>query len=105
MPRDPAQGVEVRLHLEVAVALRPGGHGVALDRVHLHVDGQQVVARLGAVPGHLVEEVGAGEALALQPALHVDQAEQDGVDLAGGDGRAQLLERQVGHRRDTVLAA
>ncbi len=89
------QRVEVGLHLEVAVAALPRGHRVAVDGVHLDVDGEQVVARLGAVLDDLVEEVARGQALALQAALHVGQRQQDGVDLAGVDLRAQLVE---GHR-------
>jgi hypothetical protein len=42
-----------RLEHEVAVAALPRRHVVALDRVHVDVDGEQVVARLGAVLGHL----------------------------------------------------
>ncbi len=41
----------------VAVAALPRGHRIALDRAHVHVDGEQVVAALGAVLGHLVQEV------------------------------------------------
>ena len=63
-------------HLEVAVAALPRAHRVAVDGVHLDVDGEQVVARLGAVLEHLVEEVLRREALALQAALHVGQGEQ-----------------------------
>ena len=67
--------------LEVAVALLPVGHPVARDRVHLHVEREQVVARLDAVVEHLVDEVVAVDALAHQPALHVGEAGEDGVDL------------------------
>jgi hypothetical protein len=93
MPWDRAQRAEVGLELEVAVAALPRGHGVARDRVHLDVHGEEVVAPLRAVVDDLVEEVAGHEALALQPALHVGHAEQDGVDRAVLDGLGQLLER------------
>ena len=89
-----AQRVEVGLHLEVAVAALPRRHRVAADGVHLDVDGEQVVAGLGAVLGDLVEEVRRGQPLALQAALHVGEREQHGVDLAAADRRAQLVELQ-----------
>jgi hypothetical protein len=92
VPRHEPQRLEVRLHLEVAVAALPRGHLVAADRVHLDVDGEQVVAGLGAVLGDHVEEVARGQPLALQAALHVAEREQDGVDRPGRRGRAQLLQ-------------
>ena len=86
VPRDRAQRVEVGLQLEVAVAALPGRHRVAVDGVHVDVDGQQVVAALGAVLGDLVQEVRGGQPLALQPALHVGDRQQHGVDRAVRDG-------------------
>jgi hypothetical protein len=71
VPGDPAQRVEVGPHDEVAVAALPRGHGVAVDGVHVDVDREQVVAALGAVLHHLVEEVRGGQPLALEPTLHV----------------------------------
>ena len=41
----------------------------------------------------------ARQPLALQPPLHVGEAQQDGVDLAGVDRRAQLIEREGSHGR------
>ena len=100
VPGDPAQRLEVGLHLEVAVAPLPGRHRVAVDRVHLDVHGEQVVARLGAVRDDVVDEVPGHQPLALQPALHVGQAQQHGVDLAGVDRRAELVEgERRGHGR------
>ena len=56
LPRHRPQRVEVGRHHEVAVAALPRGHRVAVDGVHLDVDREQVVAALGAVVDHLVEE-------------------------------------------------
>ncbi len=100
-PRHRHQGGEVGRHHEVAVAARPRGHGIAVDRVHLHVDGQQVVAGLGAVGDDLVEKEARVHALALQPSLHVGQAQQHRVDAAVGDLRAELVER---HRAKVYAA-
>ncbi len=99
VPRDEPQRLEVGLHREVAVARLPRGHRVALDGVHLDVDGEQVVAGLRAVRNDLVEEVVRGEPLALQAALHVGEAEQDRVEAAGGHRGAQLVEREGSHGR------
>ena len=94
VPRDEPQRAEVRLEDEVAVSAFPGSELVALDRVHVDVDGEQVVARLGTVLEHLVEEVAGVEPLALQPSLHVGEAEDDGVDLVVLDVGPQLVDRQ-----------
>jgi hypothetical protein len=60
----------------------PGRHLVAVDRVHLDVNRQQVVAALGGVWHDLVEEVPHVQSLPLQAPLHIGQGEHDGVDLA-----------------------
>ena len=73
VPARRSQRRDVRPDFEVAVAGRPRGHRVALDGVHLDVDGQQVVAGLGAVRDHVLDEVPADEPLALDPALHVGE--------------------------------
>ena len=93
VPGDHPQRVEVGLEREVAVAGVPRRHRVALDRVHVDVDGEQVVAALGAVLGDLLEEVVRHQPLALQPALHVAEAEQHRVHGAVGHGLAQFVER------------
>jgi hypothetical protein len=93
VPRDRAQGVEVGLHLEVAVAARPRRHRVALDGVHVHVHGEEVVAALRAVLGHHLEEMRRGQALALEATLHVGDRQEDGVDLAVADRLLEIVER------------
>ena len=92
VPRDRAKRVQVRLHHEVPVAVRPGGHLVAVHGVHVHVHGEQVVAALRHVLGHLVEEVGGRQPLALEAALHVGDGEQHRVDGALLDRLRQLVE-------------
>jgi hypothetical protein len=96
LPRHQAQRVEVRAHHEVAVAAGPRGHREAIDRRHVDVDGEQVVAALGAVLGDLLEEVARGQALAHQAPLHVGDREQDRVDRPLRDLLPQLLERHRG---------
>ncbi len=95
--------VEVEGELHVAVALVPRRHLVAVDGVHVDVDAQEVVAALGPLLDDVVEEVLPVQALALQPALHVGEGDDDGVDVALLDLHAQLLEAQqvwvsFGHR-------
>ena len=102
VPRDRPQRVEVGHHLEVAVAALPRRHLVAADGVHVDVDGEQVVAALGAVLEHVVEEVLGGQPLALKPPLHVGDREQHGVDRAVRDRLLQLVER---HPRDVTASS
>jgi hypothetical protein len=54
----------------------------------------KVVAALGVVLQHLVEEVAGGQPLALESALHVGDGEQHRVDAPGVDLGSQLLDRQ-----------
>ncbi len=92
LPRHAAQGRDVGPHLEVAVAALPRGHLVAVDGVHVDVDREQVVAGLGAVVDHLLEEVAGRHPLALQAALHVGEDQQHRVGASGRDVGAQLVE-------------
>ena len=55
-PGHRVQRVEVEGELHVAVAALPGADRVAVDGVHVHVDREQVVAALGAVLQHGVQE-------------------------------------------------
>ena len=105
-PRHRPQRLQVRHHLEVAVAGVPGGHRVAADRFHVDVDGEQVVAALGPVLEHVVEEVRGGQPLALQPPLHVGDREQHGVDRALRDRLLQLLDasRRERYARRALMA-
>ena len=94
VPRHHPQRREVGAEHEVAVAALPARHRVAVDRVHLDVDGEQVVARLGGVRRHLVEEVVGGAALAREPPLHVGERDEHGVDRPVLDLGGELLERE-----------
>ena len=93
-PRDQAQRRQVGHGGEVAVALLPVERPVARQRVHLDVDGQQVVARLDGALGHGVQEVLAHHPLADQPALVVGEADQDRVHRAVADHRRELVEAE-----------
>ena len=96
-PGDLAQGAEVRADGEVAIALVPGGGLEARDRLHLHVDGEEIVAGVPFL-AHGVHEVAAGHALADQPALHVGEGGDDRVDLACVDQALERLEVEpTGH--------
>ena len=77
-----SQRVEVGDHRHVAVAALPRRDRVAVDGVHLDVDGEQVVAALGAVLGELLDEEPGRRALADEAALHVGERDDDGVDLS-----------------------
>jgi hypothetical protein len=88
LPGHAAQRGEVGHHGEVAVPPRPRRHRVSVDGVHLDVDGEQVVAALGAVRHHLVQEMLGIEPLALQPPLHVGDRHEDRIHVVLGDGDA-----------------
>ena len=94
LPGHPAQRAHVGHHHEVAVAGLPGRHRVAVDGVHLHVHREQVVAPLDDAAHHVVEEELRREPLALQPALHVGEGDDDRVDVALAHLHAELLERE-----------
>ena len=87
-PRDAPERGEVGDDVEVAVALLPARDLVAGDGVHLHLEGQEVVAPLDRVPRvHLVDEELRVEPLAHEAALHVGERDDHGVDLARRDER------------------
>ena len=89
-----AQRGEVRRHHHVAVAGLPARHRVPVDGVHVDVDGQQVVAALGAVRDDVVDEQPRRDPFAGQPALHVGEGDDDGVDVTLGDHLLQLGQLQ-----------
>ena len=84
-PGNQPQRGQVRHHHHVAVAGVPARHRITGHGVHVDVDGKQIAAALGAVGGHLVDEEPARHPLAGQPALHVGERHDDGVDIAGRD--------------------
>ena len=92
VPRHRPQRVEVGLHREVAVAARPRRHLVALHRLHVHVHGEEVVAALGAVLGHVVQEVLAVSRLPWSRPSMSAIVEQDGVHGAVLDRLLELVE-------------
>lgn len=96
VPGGAAQGAGVAVHGKVAVAALPGGHRVALDGVEVDIDGEEVVAALRTVFEDGVEEVSGREPLALEPALHIGEGEDDSVDLPGVDEDPELLDGEWG---------
>jgi len=81
-PGNPAEARKIRLHHVVAIAARPARRRISLDRIHLDVGRQQVIAAMGLVIGRIDEMLGV-EALAHQPSLHIDDTRKHRVDLAG----------------------
>ncbi len=94
-PGHAPQGGHVRLEHEIAVALAPTGRGVTGHRLHVDVVGQQVIAAVGFFVAAVDEELDL-EALADQSALHVDHADQHGVDFAGGSGALECIKAEEG---------
>ena len=75
--------------MDVAVAALPVREPVARDRLHLHVDGQQVVAGVAAVRERVLEEEVRVEALAHEAPVVVGEDDEDGVDLAVRHARSR----------------
>src|SRR5205823_5716231 len=75
-------------------ALLPVRHLVAGHRLHLHVEGEEVVAALDAVIDHLVEEVLDLDPLAEQAPLHIGERGYDRVDRARLALLAEVVERE-----------
>ncbi len=96
LPGHPAQGGQVGLHHEVAVAALPGRHAVAVDGVHVDVHREEVVAPLGRVVQHLLQEVPRGQPLALEASLHVGDGQKHGVHPPGGHLVTQLVDGEHG---------
>ena len=94
-PRNAAQRREIGLHRKVPVAALPARDLVPRDRIHLHVEGEQVVAPLhGMLVSHLLTEELRMEAFSHEPALHIGERDDDGVDYPGLDLNPQLVERK-----------
>jgi hypothetical protein len=83
---------KVRADGEIAIAFLPARGGVAGDGFHVDVVGEQIVAAMGFGHGAFEEEL-ALEALADQPALHVREAAEHGIDGAAGDVGAERIQR------------
>jgi hypothetical protein len=80
--------------MEVAVAQLPIGELVAGNRLHLHVDREQVVTAMGpAGGGDLYEEAGV-EPLPHEPSVVVREADDDGIDLIGFVEHPKLIETE-----------
>ena len=77
---------------DVAVAVVPVGESVARQRLHVDVDGEEVVACLDAVLEHVVEEERSRHPLAHRTALHVGERHHDGVDVTVGDPLGSVVE-------------
>ncbi len=90
-PRHMAQRGKVRLHDEVAIALRPACCLVAGHRLHIDVVGQQIVAAMRLVMRGF-DEIPGQETLADETALHVDGTGENRVDLVARNRFLQLLE-------------
>ena len=88
-PGGPPERGQVGHEVDVAVALVPAREREAGDRSHLHVDGEEVVARVCALAYGLDEEAGV-EPLADQAPVMVGEGNHHGVDRRI---RRQLLDR------------
>ena len=98
-PRDRPQSRKIGLHDIVAVAALPRRRRIAVGSCHGEIRGKQVIAAMGLALSHIQKRL-CMEALAHQPALHVDHAGQNGIDAACGRSGLELFER---HRAPSCL--
>ena len=80
--------------MEVTVAELPIGELVAGDRLHLHVDGEKIVAAVGTIGGAAFEEELGVEAFTHEAAVEIGEDHEDGVDLIGRYKPPQLIKIQ-----------
>ena len=73
------------MELEVAKARFPVRHRESLERIHVEVHRQQVVASMGAMLHHALEEEVGMKPLAHEAAERVGDGDKDGVDAAPTD--------------------
>ncbi len=85
LPGQHAQRGQVGSHLEIAEAGVPVGDLETVERVHVEVHGEQVVAAVRALGQRGLEKVRRREALAHEPPERIGKGDNDGVDLAGFD--------------------
>ncbi len=81
-PTRPAERGQVGSEMKVAVAFLPVREVVARNRLHLHVDGQQIVAGVGPRLDDLRDEVFGLEAFAHQAAVNVGEDCQNRVNFS-----------------------
>ena len=92
-PRTPSKGRQIGDHSEVPVARLPARVLVPGEGLHLHVDRQQVEARVQTLlTEDLLEEEMRNDALAHEAPLEVGEHAQDGVDLARAGQLLELLD-------------
>ena len=95
-PRARAQRRQIRHEVEVAVALGVAEARVAVDGVHGHVHGREVVAGVRAVAQGVGEEEVGVEELAHGTAVEIVHHDHDRLDVARRDARPELRRRHVG---------
>jgi len=89
-PGGPPQRSEIGHAVEIAIAGLPAGVLIAGDDIHFHITGQQVVAGVHAIVGHMIHKEVAGDPLAHQTAVHIWKNRQHRFYLAALDQVAKF---------------
>ena len=97
-PTGAAERPEVGDQVKVTIALLPVGEVVPRNRLHLHVDRQQVIAGVGSAFRDLRDKMVDVEPLSQEAAVNVRKDGQDRVDLAGSGQLLQLATLQKSRR-------
>jgi len=72
-PGDPPEGAEIGEAAEILVAGVPARQAKTWQRLHVHIDGEQIRAGVDSVPLDVIQEVMARHPLAQQAALYVGE--------------------------------
>ena len=80
--------------MHVAIASLPVGKGIAWHRLHLHVGGEEIVARVRTLVRDIGHKEGGVEALAHEAAVRIRELDQHRVNRACARLRVQFLKRE-----------
>ena len=102
-PVDNTQGIEVRHEVEITVAFLPVGEFIPSNRLHLHVDGQQISAGMGPAVDRVVQKEIGVHPFAEKTPVEVGKYDLNGVDAPVPDHAGHLFTGQYsrcfGHGR------
>ena len=93
MPGENADGTWVGPHREIAEAGFPIRELESVHRVHLDVDGEQIIAAVRAVLGDALQIELAGEAFADEATEDIRERDDDGIDFAFFDACFRVRSR------------
>ena len=104
LPGQDTEGGEIGPEFEIAETRFPIGDLEAFQRVHLEVDGEQIIAAVRAVLGNRIQEQLGAKAFAHEAAKRVGDGDDYGVNLSGANLLRELFERYVMNLMSEIMA-